>query len=80
MPPKNKPQPTADEIGKVIGRLDERIRQGRAARMAKRPPVAHYRLSRKEYQNTVYDLLGVRFRPDSWPKYQIPREEYLFQQ
>ena len=20
----------------------------------------------------------VRFRPDSWPKYQIPREEYLF--
>ena len=80
MPPKNKPQPTADEIGNIIGQLDERIRQGRAARIAKRPPVAHYRLSRKAYQNTVYDLLGVRFRPDSWPKYQIPREEYLFQQ
>lgn len=28
--------------------------------MAARPAVAHYRLSRKEYQNTVYDLLGVR--------------------
>lgn len=25
--------------------------------------VAHYRLSRKEYQNTVYDLLGVRYDP-----------------
>ena len=24
---------------------------------------AHYRLSRKEYQNTVYDLLGVRYDP-----------------
>jgi len=63
MPPEDEPQPTADEIGKVITQLDERIREGRAARMAKRPPVAHYRLSRKEYQNTVYDLLGVRYDP-----------------
>jgi hypothetical protein len=31
--------------------------------MAARPPVAHFRLSRKEYQNTVYDLLGVRYDP-----------------
>ena len=31
--------------------------------MAARPAVAHYRLSRKEYQNTVYDLLGVRYDP-----------------
>jgi hypothetical protein len=31
--------------------------------MAARPPVAHYRLSRKEYQNTVYDLLGVHYDP-----------------
>jgi len=63
MPPEDEPQPTADEIGKVIAQLDERIREGRAARMAKRPPVAHYRLSRKEYQNTVYDLFGVRYDP-----------------
>ena len=63
MPPEDEPQPTADEIGKVIARLDERIREGRAARMAARPPVAHYRLSRREYQNTVYDLLGVRYDP-----------------
>jgi len=63
MPPEDEPQPTADEIGKVIAQLDERLREGRAARMTKRPPVAHYRLSRKEYQNTVYDLLGVRYDP-----------------
>ncbi len=25
--------------------------------------MSHYRLSRKEYQNTVYDLLGVRYDP-----------------
>ena len=43
--------------------LDTRLKEGRAARMAARPAVAHYRLSRKEYQNTVYDLLGVRYDP-----------------
>ena len=63
MPPKDEPQPTEDEIADVIDQLDSRIREGRAARMAARPPVAHYRLSRREYQNTVYDLLGVRYDP-----------------
>ncbi|MCA8994669.1 MAG: DUF1592 domain-containing protein, partial [Planctomycetaceae bacterium] len=63
MPPKDEPQPTEDEIAKVVEQIDARIREGRAARMAARPPVAHYRLSRKEYQNTVYDLLGVRYDP-----------------
>ena len=63
MPPKDEPQPTEDEIATVVEQLDSRIREGRAARMAARPPVAHYRLSRREYQNTVYDLLGVRYDP-----------------
>jgi len=63
MPPEEEPQPTIDEIEKVVLELDLRIKEGRAARMAKRPPVAHYRLSRKEYENTVYDLLGVRYDP-----------------
>ena len=63
MPPEDEPQPTENEIAAVVQQLDTRIREGRAARMAARPPVALYRLSRKEYQNTVYDLLGVRYDP-----------------
>ncbi|UUO05349.1 DUF1592 domain-containing protein [Blastopirellula sp. J2-11] len=63
MPPEDEPQPTENEIASVIEQLDSRIRAGRDARMAARPPVAHYRLSRREYQNTVYDLLGVRYDP-----------------
>jgi hypothetical protein len=31
--------------------------------MAALSPVAHDRRSRTEYQNTVYDLLGVRYDP-----------------
>ena len=61
MPPEDQPQPTEDEIAKAVSQLSELIRQGRAARMAARPAVAHYRLSRAEFQNTVYDLLGVRY-------------------
>ncbi len=61
MPPKKKP--TQDEIAAFVTTLDSRLKEGKAARMAARPAVAHYRLSRKEYQNTVYDLLGVRYDP-----------------
>jgi mono/diheme cytochrome c family protein len=63
MPPKKEKQPTQDEIAVFVTSLDSLIKEGRAARMAARPAVSHYRLSRKEYQNTVYDLLGVRYDP-----------------
>lgn len=56
-------RPSQEEIAAFVASLDSRIKEGRAARMASRPPVSHYRLSRKEYQNTVYDLLGVRYDP-----------------
>jgi hypothetical protein len=63
MPPKKEKQPSQAEMAAFVTSLDARIKEGRAARMAARPAVAHYRLSRKEYQNTVYDLLGVRYDP-----------------
>ena len=63
MPPKDQPQPTQAEIQSFVTALDALLQDGRAARMAARPPVSHYRLSRKEYQHTVYDLLGVRYDP-----------------
>lgn len=63
MPPESEPQPTQDEIASFVVSLDAQLQEGRAARMAARPAVSHYRLSRKEYQNTVYDLLGVRYDP-----------------
>ena len=60
MPPKKELQPKADELGHTTAWISTRIKEGEAARMAKRGPVAHYRLSRDEYADTVYDLLGVR--------------------
>ncbi|NBV21247.1 MAG: DUF1592 domain-containing protein [Proteobacteria bacterium] len=63
MPPKKEKKPTQEEIAAFVTTLDSLLKEGRAARMAARPAVSHYRLSRKEYQNTVYDLLGVRYDP-----------------
>ncbi|MEZ5301691.1 MAG: c-type cytochrome domain-containing protein [Verrucomicrobiales bacterium] len=63
MPPEDEPQPSQQEIASFVAKLDAFIKEGKAARMAARPPVAHYRLSRKEYENTVYDLRGVRYDP-----------------
>lgn len=63
MPPKDETQPTATELGAVVDFLSAQLREGEAARMAKRGPVNHYRLSRDEYAATVYDLLGVHFDP-----------------
>ena len=63
MPPQDEPQPSQDSISQFVSKVDSLLKSGRAARMAARSAVAHYRLSRKEYQNTVYDLLGVRYDP-----------------
>ena len=61
MPPRKQPQPQPGELGQVADWISSRISEGRAARMARRGPVSLYRLSRKEYANVVYDLLGVHF-------------------
>ncbi|MEK6237358.1 MAG: DUF1587 domain-containing protein, partial [Planctomycetales bacterium] len=61
MPPKKEAQPTPAELGQAAEWISARINEGRAARMAKRGPVAHYRLSRDEYATVAYDLLGVHF-------------------
>jgi len=61
MPPKKEPQPKPQELGAAVDWLSSRIKEGEAARMARRGSVAHYRLSREEYGHTVYDLLGVYF-------------------
>jgi len=63
MPPKPEPRPAQDEIAAFVTGIDARLKEGRAARMAARPAVSHYRLSRQEYRNTVHDLLGVRYDP-----------------
>ncbi len=61
MPPKGEPQPKADESARVVEWLAARLKEGEAARHAKRERVTLHKLTREEYANTVFDLLGVRY-------------------
>ena len=61
MPPEEQPRPTVDEIAGVVNWLGSAIKEGERARMAVRPAVAFYRLSREEYSHAVKDLLGVEY-------------------
>ncbi len=62
MPPEDvENRPSADEGAAIVEWLAARIHEGESARMAQRERVSFHRLSREEYVNTVYDLLGIHY-------------------
>ncbi|HEX7900944.1 MAG TPA: DUF1592 domain-containing protein, partial [Planctomycetota bacterium] len=61
MPPKAEPKPKTDASARVVEWLSARLKEGEAARHAKRERVTLHKLTREEYANTVFDLLGVRY-------------------
>ncbi|MBL6705709.1 MAG: DUF1592 domain-containing protein [Planctomycetaceae bacterium] len=62
MPPDEvKQRPSADESAKIVEWLAARIKEGEAARMAKRDRVSYHRLTRDEYVNSIRDLIGVEY-------------------
>jgi mono/diheme cytochrome c family protein len=61
MPPKGEPKPKADESARIVEWVTARLKEGEAARTAKRERVTFHKLTREEYANTVHDLLGVRY-------------------
>ena len=69
MPPEDKPQPSAEERKRVIEWLDRTLNDPDSDAMPRDPGRAFpHRLSRREYNNTVRDLLGVDSRPaDQFP-------------
>jgi mono/diheme cytochrome c family protein len=68
MPPSNRPQPTSDEVTALLSWIEKN--QGGAACKGNNDPgtVTLRRLNRNEYNNTIRDLVGVRFQPaDDFP-------------
>ncbi|MBI3858011.1 MAG: DUF1587 domain-containing protein, partial [Planctomycetes bacterium] len=61
MPPKGEPKPKVDESSRIVDWVTARLKEGEAARSAKRERVTFHKLTREEYANTVQDLLGVRY-------------------
>ena len=69
MPPDDKPQPSADERKRLIAWLDRALNDPDPLAVPRDPgkPVLH-RLSKREYNNTIRDLLGLDTHPaDEFP-------------
>ena len=61
MPPEDEPKPKAEDAARVVEWMAGQIKDGEAARLAKRERVTFHKLTREEYANTIRDLLGVNF-------------------
>lgn len=61
MPPKNRPQPTADELASFTASVKAVIQQASANAKPDPGRVTVRRLNRFEYNNTIRDLVGVDF-------------------
>ncbi|HYG77659.1 MAG TPA: DUF1592 domain-containing protein [Planctomycetota bacterium] len=61
MPPEEEDKPKPEESARIVEWLSGRLKEGETARMAKRERVTFHKLTREEYANTVFDLLGVRY-------------------
>ena len=61
MPPEEEKQPKAEDAARVAEWIAGQLKEGEAARLAKRERVTFHKLTREEYGNTIRDLLGVDF-------------------
>lgn len=61
MPPEGEPRPDPRQVAQITDWIAARLAEGEAARHASTGErVSLRRLSREEYRNTIFDLLGVR--------------------
>ena len=71
MPPKEKPQPPADEVERAVKAIDSILSNldcGKPDRETNAGRVTIRRLNKTEYNNTIRDLIGIDFRPaDDFP-------------
>jgi mono/diheme cytochrome c family protein len=63
MPPKEKPQPKAEEIDAVAAAITGVFDRADASAKPNAGRVTMRRLNRTEYNNTIRDLIGVTFKP-----------------
>jgi len=72
MPPSDEPQPTLEERALVAGWIADELEHVRLQANATGGRNLLRRLTRKEYENTVRDLLGVTFEPKKRPTDLLP--------
>ena len=59
MPPADEPQPTLEELDRIVGWIENDFLAAQCGQQAGSAPVVIRRLNRQEYDNTIRDLLGL---------------------
>lgn len=72
MPPEDEPPPSEEELGKLVDWISHQLRSIQAASEGTGGRVLLRRLTRREYANTVRDLLSVTFVPGKGPMDLLP--------
>ena len=72
MPPQDQPRPDAQALAKVVDWITSELKQARAEGQSTGGRVMLRRLTRREYANTVRDLLKVEFAEGSGPLEELP--------
>jgi hypothetical protein len=67
MPPEDEPQPSKEELAKVVGDLTESLQSAQKMLRDSGGAIALRRLNRREYQATIKVLMGVRLNGEKPP-------------
>lgn len=68
MPPEGKPKPTAEETERITAWIEKKLTDVDCTKNRQPGRVTIRRLNRAEYNNTIRDLVGVKFQPaDDFP-------------
>ena len=67
MPPKDKKQPTDEELAQVVGDLTESLQKAQDFLRDSGGEIALRRINRREYEATVKELLGIRILAEGLP-------------
>ena len=59
MPPADEPQPSIAELDQIVGWIEKDFLAAECAKQESSAPVVMRRLNRREYNNTIRDLLGL---------------------
>ncbi|MEC8784281.1 MAG: DUF1587 domain-containing protein [Planctomycetota bacterium] len=68
MPPEDEPQPSREELARVVGDLTQSLQAARKMLRDTSGEIVLRRLNRREYESTIKALMGIRIKAEALPE------------
>ena len=68
MPPEDEPQPSREELARVVGDLTQSLQAARKMLRDSSGEIALRRLNRREYESNIKALMGIRIQAEALPE------------